>query len=177
MRRDRGHGLSFWLSCTFSVFALLGGGSAAVAESPRDEAVERVFSDWSVTCEGAPRLCTLALTVAADDDRSWLGTIWLRPAVPGGATIIAQVPPGVHLASGFFAEVAGGYTELDYQKCSSRGCFARAELSEERLRDWKKAVKAEMRYRPSVTSPPVAFDISLMGITAALDFAGRNGQE
>lgn len=135
-----------------------------------------IFQDWSVTCPNEGPDCVLAQTSSAQSDRLWLGTLHLKPRHEGGATLVVQVPSGVHLGSGIFVGVRQPLKQLTYQVCSSAMCTASGALTRDELNQWRRARKAELRYRPSVQAPPVAFDVSLMGITAALQYAHEHAQ-
>ena len=114
---------------------------------------------------------------AAASDQSWLAT--LRVALNEGdsneAIVQFLVPPSVHLASGLFVTVSPGITkQATFIRCLPIACEAVLELESETLSAWKRRRSAELRYRASVDLQPLVFDVSLMGLTAALDAAKRD---
>ncbi|MDE0591500.1 invasion associated locus B family protein [Halocynthiibacter sp. C4] len=145
--------------------------AAIVFMTAKAFAVERMFEDWELTCPSDGRICTIATTSFAED-RTWLATLRLQPNGVEGANLPLQilVPPQVHLASGLFVSVNGvGQRQAAYQVCSPRACDARLTLSEDDLLAWKRARSAQIRFRPNPASPPIEFEVSLMGLTAAID--------
>ncbi len=133
----------------------------------------QAFTDWRVDCAEDGRQCTAAITSFAED-RTWLSTLRLQPASRTEETLPVQilVPPGVHLASGLFVSVRGqGRAEATYLTCSPQACDARMSLDDRGLEAWKRARVARVLYRPSSTAPPIEYEVSLMGLTAALGAA------
>ena len=135
---------------------------------------EQTFTDWQVECPDDGRRCTASTTSFAED-RTWLSTIRIQPdAAAGELPVQILVPPGVHLASGLFVSVAGQENaRATYLRCSPQACDARVSLGAEALAAWKRARAARLRYRPSSSAPPIEFDVSLMGLTAALGAASE----
>ena len=134
------------------------------------------FGDWQLTCPDSEVGCVLSQTAAASD-QSWLAT--LRVALNEGdsneAIVQFLVPPSVHLASGLFVTVSPGITkQATFIRCLPIACEAVLELESETLSAWKRRRSAELRYRASVDLQPLVFDVSLMGLTAALDAAKRD---
>ena len=144
-------------------FALLPAGLAA-RDTP-----QVAFKDWAVECDDAPVYCVASQTAGATDDTFWLATVQLRP-VTDGAIVVLRVPAGVHLGSGLFVGVRQPLTEIAYQSCTPQMCIASGQISKSELTRWRRGHVAEVRYRPSATSPPLSFEISLQGITAALRY-------
>ena len=131
------------------------------------------FRDWTVSCAEAPAACVLSTSAIAHDD-TWLATLRLRLAAdqPEPARLQALVPPSVHLGSGLFLGV--GRQEplpLAYLRCAPDHCEAAAALDTPRLEAMMAGRAAVLTYRPSISSPPVSFEVSLMGITAAIGHA------
>ena len=135
-----------------------------------------VFQDWAVECPGGAVPCTLAQTAATEDDQLWLGTLRMQQDAQGAVDLRVLVPGSVHLGSGLFVGVRAPLSELTYQRCSPDVCVAAGRLNAEELRRWKAGTQAEIRYRPSVTAPPIVFNISLIGVTAALRHAQESGR-
>lgn len=127
-----------------------------------------VFRDWAVECDTDPVYCVASQVASTQDVGLWLGTVRLRPSDDGGADVMVVVPAGVHLASGLFVGVRQPLTQIDYQRCAPEACTAAGRIDKAELRRWRRGNAAQLRYRPSIGAPPVAFSVSLMGITAAL---------
>jgi invasion protein IalB len=103
-------------------------------------------------------------------DRSWLATVLMQP-IDGGdrARVQLMVPAGVHLASGLFVEAASKEGQAaEWLVCTPEACRAEMVLDAEDVSAWKRGASAEIRYRSRIDGPVVAFDMSLMGLTAAL---------
>ncbi|SIN90001.1 invasion associated locus B family protein [Vannielia litorea] len=137
-------------------------------------AAEQTFTDWRVDCPDDGRACTASTTSFAED-RTWLSTLRIQPgAAQADLPVQILVPPGVHLASGLFVAVPGlRLAEATYLTCTNQACDARVSISTRQLAGWKRARAARLRYRPSSTAPPIEFDVSLMGLTAALGAAAE----
>jgi invasion protein IalB len=106
-------------------------------------------------------------------DRSWLATVLLQPSAAGeGARVQMLVPAGVHLASGLYVEAGrDAATGAEWLACTPEACRAEMALDAKGLAAWKRGRSAEVRYRSRIDGPVVAFDLSLMGLTAALQDA------
>lgn len=151
----------------FLAVSLLATFSTAVIAAPES----RQFRDWAVTCDSKQPRCVLALTASSDAENLWLATLRLVRTSADSARVQVIVPAGVHLASGMFVGVRPPLSELTYERCSSTICVAAGNLDARELTKWKRGATAEIRYRPNVTSPPIVVDLSLMGVTAALNYA------
>jgi invasion protein IalB len=124
--------------------------------------------DWQAACETEGSPCVLSQSVMAAD-RSWLATVLLQPS-GDGARVQLMVPAGVHLASGIFIETAQPEAQpARWLVCTPEACRAELDLDAEGLAAWKQGRSAEVRYRSRIDGPVVAFDVSLMGMTAALE--------
>lgn len=130
------------------------------------------FGDWGLACEGQDA-CVIAQSLMAED-RSWLATVMMRPdAATSGALVQVIVPAGVHLASGLYLQQGGSDAlAARWLVCSPENCRAELRLAAADLAAWKTGRAAQIRYRARLDGPVVAFDLSLMGVTAALDAAG-----
>lgn len=134
------------------------------------------FGDWQLNCPESEMACVLSQTAAASD-QSWLATIRVALHESDNNRAIVQflVPPSVHLASGLFVTVSPGITkQATFVRCLPIACEAVLELESETLNAWKRGRSAELRYRASADVQPLVFDISLMGLTAALDAAKKD---
>ncbi len=131
------------------------------------------FQDWSVVCQN--EICIASQTNYGPQE-TWLATVRLRQEMDGSAAVQVLVPAGVHLGSGLYVQLnAGKPVEVPYVTCSAESCQAVARLSADTLDGWKRARAVSMRYRPALSAPPIAFDISMMGVTAALQQTGERG--
>lgn len=157
------------LSICVALIAASGVAASAEAE------VER-FQDWEVAClDGSG--CA-ASTTALAEDRTWLGTVRARRSVETeGPALQIIVPAGIHLASGLFVELPGrAVKQATFVRCEPRACEAQLSLTDAEFRTWRRGLSAEVRYRPHVDVRPIAFDVSLMGITAAMRRAEELGE-
>ncbi|MEL7177605.1 MAG: invasion associated locus B family protein [Pseudomonadota bacterium] len=146
------------------ILSTSGAGTASEAKS---------FQDWSVTCHDD--MCIASQTNFGPKE-TWLATVRLRQQDDGSAAVQVFVPAGVHLGSGLFVQLKSGKPiQVPYVTCSAETCEAVAELSANTIASWKQARAVSVRYRPALTSPPIAFDISMMGVTAALQETGGQG--
>ncbi|OOY12033.1 hypothetical protein BMG00_13270 [Thioclava marina] len=131
------------------------------------------FRDWSATCPGTPQPCIASTTTFAKD-RTWLATLRVQPADKGGVRLQVLLPQQIHLGSGAFAQVPGHKAqELRLIQCVPGACEARLDLDAQGLAGWKRASSATLTYRPAPNVPPISFDVSLMGLTKALERAGE----
>lgn len=130
------------------------------------------FGDWGLACEDRAA-CAIAQSLMAED-RSWLATVMMQPdAETSGALVQVIVPAGVHLASGLYFELGGSDAlAARWLVCSPEDCRAELRLAAADLAAWKTGRAVQIRYRARLDGPVVAFDLSLMGVTAALDAAG-----
>ncbi|SEL79044.1 Invasion protein IalB, involved in pathogenesis [Jannaschia helgolandensis] len=129
------------------------------------QSLAAVYEGWAVSCRNDA--CFAESTVLASD-RTWLMTVRARATHPG-AEVQVIVPAGVHIASGLFVGVPGGTVkQAQFVRCEARACEAQLKLSEAELLGWKRGRAAQVRYRPRVAVRPVAFELSLSGITAAI---------
>jgi invasion protein IalB len=135
----------------------------------------QTFQDWEVTCVDTLS-CTASSSVVAADG-TWLGTVRLRAMDEAGQQAFQViVPAGVHLASGLFVELPGQmFRQATFIRCEPRACEAQLVMTAGEFATWLRGDLAEIRYRPHVDVRPVAFTVSLSGITAATEFAKGAG--
>jgi invasion protein IalB len=143
-----------------------------VATSVSAQPMTATHGDWQVNCDVSRPDCVISQSLMSDD-RSWLATVLMQPIETGDrARVQVLVPAGVHLASGLFVEAASTQGQgAEWLVCSPKACRAEMILETEDLSAWKRGKSAEIRYRSRIDGPVVAFDMSLMGLTAALDDA------
>jgi invasion protein IalB len=141
---------------------IMGAGSAQAQAEPQK------FRDWQMTCpeNGAP--CVMSSTTLAAE-QAWLTTLNLSLLEDGGDAIVqVLVPAGVHLASGVFMRAGRNEPQMaDFIVCSTEACAARLVLDAASFRLWRRSRQLEIRYKPTPRADPIAFDVSLMGLTAA----------
>jgi invasion protein IalB len=145
----------------------------AAAVLPLAAGSSESFRDWQVGCAEAQAGCILSSTAVAQDD-TWLATLRLElpEDMAQEARLQALVPPSVHLGSGLFLGLARQEPlALAYLRCAQDHCEAAAALEPDRLAAMMAGRAATLTYRPSISSPPVTFEVSLMGITAAIGHA------
>lgn len=126
------------------------------------------FQEWGLVCSGSE--CRLAQTLMSSE-RVWIATIMLHPHESRSEGRVAEVfvPPGVHFPSGLFvAAVPDDYRQAEWVSCVAMACEGVLRLDAEAEAQWRAATVAELRFRPSPTSPVASVDISLMGVTAGL---------
>jgi invasion protein IalB len=131
------------------------------------------FRDWRVDCSATPPSCILSTSSTARDD-TWLATLRLQLAAGDAAParLQALVPPSVHLGSGLFLGLARQEPlSLVYLRCAPDHCEAATAIEPDMLAAMMAGRAATLTYRPSISSPPVTFEVSLMGITAAVGHA------
>ncbi len=127
----------------------------------------RKFTDWALECPEGGAPCVLSQTIASADN-VWLATVRMVLSAKG-AVVQFLVPPTVHIASGLFASSdRADPLQATFIRCSPQACEAVLELDRQELDAWKRGNTAEVRYRPAANTPPAVFNISLMGLTAAL---------
>ncbi|KEO55448.1 hypothetical protein TP2_15520 [Thioclava pacifica DSM 10166] len=96
----------------------------------------------------------------------------MQPADKGGVRLQVLLPQQIHLGSGAFAQIPGHKAqELRLIECVPGACEARLDLDVQTLADWKGASSVILTYRPAPNVPPISFDVSLMGLTKALERA------
>lgn len=151
------------LCCAIALLTGPGAG-ASVAE-------QKTYRDWSVSCEDGQGLCAAAQTVSGEGGL-WLLSVALIPRANNTARLVATVPGAVHLGSGLFLTAPGSRTvSAQFLHCAEGRCVAEAEIEADTLRTWMDQANAEVRYRPQPGRPVLVFDLSLMGVTAALKAA------
>lgn len=107
-------------------------------------------------------------------DQTWLGTVQIVMPQDAAETLplVFAVPEGVHLASGiFFADGSGDPQQATWLRCEPGVCYATASLDAAATAAWQRGNTAELRYRPRQDAPAIAVELSLLGITAALQSA------
>ncbi len=133
----------------------------------------KTFQDWSVACQNGD---CIASQSNFGPQETWLATVRLRQEADGSAAVQVLVPAGVHLGSGLFVQLkAAKPVQVPYVTCSAQRCEAITRLPLDMVEGWKRARAVSVRYRPALDQPPIAFDISMMGVTDALQQTGARG--
>jgi invasion protein IalB len=131
------------------------------------------FRDWTVSCAEAPAACVLSTTAIAQDD-TWLATLRLQLAA-GQPAAGAAAGAGAALGASGLGAVSrprpAGAAAAGLSALRPDHCEAAAALDADRLDAMMAGRAAVLTYRPSISSPPVSFEVSLMGITAAIGHA------
>ncbi|WP_185020773.1 invasion associated locus B family protein [Histidinibacterium lentulum] len=140
---------------------------AGLAAGPSSASVER-FQDWEVACVDGGGC--VAATTAVAEDRTWLGTVRVREMDDAGGPVMQILAPaGIHLASGLFVELPGrSVKQATFIRCDAGVCEAQLSLTDAEFQTWRRGLDAEIRYRPHVDVSPIVFEVSLLGITAAM---------
>lgn len=151
--------------------ALVVGGLTAASAAAASDAV--TFQDWSVECRDD--VC-IAAQSSFGPQETWLATVRLQQAENGTAIVQVLVPAGVHLGSGLFVQLkSGAPLEVPFVTCTPQMCQAATRLPADAVSGWKNARSVALRYRPTLDAAPIAFDVSMMGVTAALEKTGASG--
>jgi invasion protein IalB len=130
------------------------------------------FRDWQVECRDAPFASCILSTTSGAEDAIWLATMRIAPEPGDRAVVQLLLPPGIHRASGAFVEVAGiGREPARPLRCLPQACEAQLALDARAIAAWKAGLTATVTYRPGAEAPPIRFEMSLLGLTAALDHA------
>ena len=142
------------------------------------------FGAWRVNCEalGPNRTaCALGQRVLRRSDNAFLTDLVALPAPgspvegeapsEGGMTLIARVPTGAHLPSGFVmrGEEGAEQHEFTWQVCAQNLCEAMIALTPEDVAELEAAPDGVLAaYRPGLQAEPLVFRVSFEGAGAGL---------
>lgn len=137
----------------------------------------QTFGDWTVRCEalGVNRTrCMLSQTISVREDGRLLADLLAFWTDDGERRImIAQVPIGAHLPSGFVLQAEGAPDEeqlkFTWQACSPQLCEAVALPEQAELDRLLEAERVLAGYRPAVGADPAIFPISTDGLVGGMD--------
>jgi invasion protein IalB len=132
------------------------------------------YKDWELFCHkpaaNGPQVCEM-LTVILSDKKQRLGVLVVAAEVGGGAKEMiasALLPLGVDLTQQPSLSVGASKIDLQYLRCSKRGCEALGKLSA----DQQAAMRVGSSAKVGVGVGPgkgATFDFSLNGFSAAHD--------
>jgi invasion protein IalB len=127
----------------------------------------RADDTWTTTCEGDR--CTARLTVADVATGKTFASVGLQVG-PDGAEpgLLVFTPLGVAVKPGVRAVIDGRSFEVPFDVCYPDGCRAVAQLTAEDLEIWLTAESSSVQFFPFASDKPVAADIPLAGLRAAL---------
>lgn len=154
------------------------------AEGARRVANGERFGAWTVQCEAIAvneTLCVLSQRLVRESDGAFLAELLAFSAADSGSRFIAaRVPIGAHFPSGFAikpvdAEGTDGQKEFVWQSCSREICEALVELSAEEVATLESADPLIGGYRPAITSQPLLFRLSVLGLEEGLTALGGGG--
>lgn len=136
------------------------------------------FGAWSVSCIAiavGKTDCTLTQRVLRAVDKAFVADIVATRNPEGVSFLIARVPVGVYLPTGFAMREAesddeGAVLQFTWQTCNREFCEAALQLEA----DQAQALSAEENamvaaFRPSAQTEPFLFQFSLNGMAAGLD--------
>ncbi|SFE28324.1 invasion associated locus B family protein [Roseivivax sediminis] len=146
-------------------------------EPPDDVANGQSFGAWRVACQALTvnrTACTLSQRIRRSADNAFVADILALPqgSEDGGAAIIARVPTGAHLPSGFVMRGAEGEAQHDFtwQVCGQDMCEALISLSAEEVAALEEAEGGvTAAFRPSVQAEPFFFRFSFAGAGEGLE--------
>ncbi|WP_221932006.1 invasion associated locus B family protein [Paracoccus sp. M683] len=168
---------AIFAAATLPALALAQDAPAAPA-TPAQVTNGQVFGDWTVRCEalGVNRTrCMLSQTISVRDSGAVLADLlafWTDDE--DQRILVAQVPVGAHLPSGFVLQPEGTEDEADrldfvWQTCNPRLCEAVALPDQESLDKLLGAERVLAGYRPAVGAEPAVFPISTNGLVEGLE--------
>lgn len=149
---------------------------AASGETTGEVSNGQTFGDWTVRCEalGVNRTrCMLNQTISLRDSNLLLADLlafWTDEDPQ--PLLVAQVPVGAHLPSGFALQAEGAPEEdqlnFTWQACNPKICEAVALPGQELLDKLTSAERVLAGYRPGVAEEAAVFPISVKGLTDGL---------
>lgn len=148
--------------------AAFAGGLAALC-SP---SVAEQFRDWTVLAREAGG-CLLHQRVIAAKAGLTIADVFLAPSGGGGLVVSARVPVGAALSSGMAYRHPGRAmaVPLVWQSCDAESCLAQVEVTAEERARLMRGLRVEMAFVPVPGARPLRFQLSLLGLTAALGSA------
>ncbi len=128
---------------------------------------------WVVSCEAVAvgeTVCALTQQLLRSSDRAFIADIiaaW--NAQTEGAVLIARVPLGVHLPSGFVLQAGDGkQRNFQWQRCFGRFCEAALALSPEDIAQLEASDEVVAAFRPAPGSDVFPFRFSMKGLSQGL---------
>lgn len=128
---------------------------------------------WTVQCEAVAvgeTVCALKQQLLRPSDRAFIAEIiaaWNANA--GRPVLVARVPLGVHLPSGFVIQAKGDkQRNFEWQRCFGRFCEAALVLSPEDVTTLESAGEVVAAFRPAPGTNPFVFRFSMNGLSQGL---------
>lgn len=157
------------------VLAALLAATSAAAEVAAEVANGAAFGDWRVACTAetsARTLCALAQTVIAREGGAFLAEIGLNPG-EGGVVMVLRTPAGTLLPVQPAYRVGTGEARpLAWRTCAGDFCTAVRLLEPSEVDALRRGRSMVIGYHRAGEDAPVAFDVSLTGVTAGLAALG-----
>ncbi|MFC6589378.1 invasion associated locus B family protein [Sulfitobacter pacificus] len=154
---------------------------AAVAPSTPEAAVVvngQKFGAWSVSCIAiavGKTDCTLTQRVLRSTDKAFIADIVATRNPEGQSFLIARVPVGVFLPTGFAMREAESDDEeavmqFAWQSCNREVCEAVLQIDADKVAALSTEENAMIAaFRPSAQTEPFLFQFSLNGMASGLD--------
>jgi len=145
--------------------------------APRKLANGTRIGAWTVRCEAVAvgeTACALVQQLLRPSDRAFIAEI--VAAWNGSArkpVLVARVPMGVHLPSGFVIQAKGDrQRNFVWQRCFGRFCEATLVLSPEDAAKLEGAGEVVAAFRPAPGTNPFVFRFSMKGLRQGLEALG-----
>ena len=132
---------------------------------------------WTVRCEAVAvgeTACALVQQLLRPSDRAFIAEIMATwNAAARKPVLVARVPMGVHLPSGFVIQAKGDrQRNFVWQRCLGRFCEATLVLGPEDLAKLDQAGEVVAAFRPAPTTNPFVFRFSMKGLRQGLEALG-----
>ncbi|HMT94346.1 invasion associated locus B family protein [uncultured Thiothrix sp.] len=128
------------------------------------------FQDWGGNCQVANQVrhCYLEQVLHDGEQKVMVSVIGYLPGqkIPSMAF---ELPPNIHLPSGFTLSLNERPTLRFKGKCSAQRCTASFQLTPKILQQFQKGQAATVSYLSTPNQRPVNLPLSLMGISAGLN--------
>lgn len=135
------------------------------------------FEDWVLVCEAAAvnqTICAITQRLSISESNAFLAEVRLQKlntnegprillALTTPTNMVLPVRPGYRIGEGEEA------LPLDWRTCTPQFCTASRIVDEAELDQIKRAVRMIVGYQPVGSNEPVAFPVSLKGVTAGLN--------
>lgn len=164
--------------CAAVVFALLVGATPGLAQQAANGSV---FDDWQLSCraEGVGQTsCALVQTLVESESDAFLAEVGLNLVTDAdgaaGIVMVLRTPSGMLLPAqpAFRVGEAGTPRALTWRTCAGDACTAVLPLTPEDLSAMRAGASMIVGYQPINRPDPVAFAVSLRGVTAGLAALG-----
>ena len=156
-----------------TLLAGLSAGPGATQESAASpDALSEIYGSWSLRCgaEGAGCHVFQALYRTKDKARLVQVTLFSPPDAEGGLLLRALTPLGAVLTKGAVLVVDDGApTSVPFLACWPRGCVAETALTPDLEAALRAGLTLAVLVQSADTGQTVRFELSLDGITRALD--------